>query len=75
MPAEFERDNRGTIAKGMKADLVLAEPELLSRLSAGDPDIARTAEAVNNTVSELEGRVRVVFKNGKQVFTRDAPRS
>lgn len=69
--AIFEGDIRGEIAAGKKADLLLADRQLFTMMSAGNPDIAETAEEVGRKVSELEGMVQSVYKNGRQVYIRD----
>jgi predicted amidohydrolase YtcJ len=66
--AHFEGDNRGAIAEGQKADIVMADPALLRKLAAGESDVHDNAE----TIAELEGAIRSVYKSGVEVFNKYA---
>lgn len=71
--AEFEDDNRGTIAPGQKADLIVAEPNLTKALGTNQNLLVRRlqASAVASELKEVEatlhGTVRQVFSSGKRL--------
>lgn len=75
-PAQFERDNRGQIAVGKKADLVLVD-KTLPQMMAGESDLLRrrlNGQACQEEQSELQARlqgsIQNVYLNGKRMYTR-----
>lgn len=70
--ATFEKDSRGEIKVGQKADLLLAETSLLDDLKDGKPDVPFSSENVQAKVDELHAKIRQVFKSGKEVFAKQS---
>lgn len=68
--AIFEKDNRGKIGAGQKADLLLTDLSLLDDLKEGKPDVPFSSEAVQPKVDFLHSKIRQVYKTGKLVFER-----
>ena len=68
--AKFEGDNRGAIAPGMKADLVIADKELYTQILEGEPDIPEIAGVADAMATRLDGMVKAAYKNGREVYMR-----
>jgi len=67
--ADYEGDNRGRLAEGCKADLVLADKSMFASLAKQpDPVVLGMMK-----MFELEGKVKRVFKDGVQVVPKPKP--
>jgi len=63
----FERDPRGALRQGFKADLIAADEKLIDVLTlSGEPDGSMSLMKM----FELEGHIKKVFKNGVQVYPK-----
>jgi hypothetical protein len=70
--AQFEKDQRGSLREGNKADIIVADPALIRELSEGEPDVRQYAqgESANQKVAALESQIRRVYKAGQLVYQR-----
>lgn len=70
--AQFEKDQRGSLREGNKADIIVADPSLIRELSAGGPDVRQYSqgESANQKVAQLESQIRHVYKSGIEVYRR-----
>ncbi len=70
--AQFEKDDRGSLREGNKADIVVADPSLIRQLASDTPDVRRYQQgaSANQKVAELEGQIRRVYKSGVEVYRR-----
>ena len=66
--AIFERDRKGTIEVGQKADLILADQSLFDDLKPGEADIPLEWSAVQNKVNHLHSKIKMVLKSGQKVY-------
>jgi len=62
----YEGANRGKLAEGQQADIIVADPVLINKLASGDPDIGWNPAKI----AELEGSIRSVYKTGVRVYGR-----
>ena len=66
--AIFERDRKGTIEVGQKADLILADQSLFDDLKPGEADIPLEWSSVQSKVDHLHSKIKMVLKSGQNVY-------
>ncbi len=70
--AAFDKDNRGVLEENQQADLIIADAELIDRLSPGQPDISHNELETSAMVGQLEASIRCVYKSGVEVYNRQS---